>query len=121
MLLVVRALTAFVAVQHLGFFWLESFAWRTRAGKIFGMPPEHVEITASMASNQGLYNALLAGGLIVGAAYGDTPVGNSFRLYFLAAVVIAGLWGGATVSGRILVIQAAPAAVALALAIATLS
>ena len=36
-----------------------------------------------------------------------------FRLFFLACVIVAGLYGGLTVSRRILLVQALPAALAL--------
>ncbi len=113
MLLTARILAGLIAALHLYFFYLESFAWRRVANKVFGVPKEHVEITAVLASNQGLYNALIAGGLVLGAVWYQPGLAYAFRVYFLGAVIMAGIWGGITASPRILWIQAAPAAVAL--------
>ena len=41
------------------------------------------------------------------------PVGFQVKVFFLACVIVAGVYGAATVSRRILVVQAVPAAVAL--------
>ena len=54
----------------------------------------------------------LAGwGLIWGIARGDVPAVQ----FFLGCVVVAGLFGGATVSPRIIAVQAVPAAIGLGL------
>ena len=42
------------------------------------------------------------------------PVGFQVTVFFLGCVIVAGLYGAATVSRRILVVQALPAAIALA-------
>ena len=55
----------------------------------------------------------LAVGLLVGLWMGDA--GFAFKVYFLLCVVVAGVYGAATVSKRILYIQAVPAALALGL------
>ena len=62
--------------------------------------------------NQGLYNGFLAAGLVLGLLLED-PAGFKFRLFFLACILVAGLYGGLTVSRRILLVQALPAALAL--------
>jgi putative membrane protein len=41
------------------------------------------------------------------------PSALYFKLFFLGCVIVAGLYGGLTVSRRILVVQALPAALAL--------
>jgi putative membrane protein len=43
------------------------------------------------------------------------PNGTNVQIFFLACVLIAGLFGAATASRKILFVQALPAAVALAL------
>ena len=48
-------------------------------------------------------------GLSLGAA------GTSVKLFFLACVIVAGVYGAATVGKKILFVQALPAAIALAL------
>ncbi|WP_421083904.1 DUF1304 domain-containing protein [Rothia nasimurium] len=56
----------FLAVAlHFFIFYLESFAWTTRALSVFGMSRESAEQTQEMAYNQGFYNLFLA--LIAGA------------------------------------------------------
>jgi putative membrane protein len=42
------------------------------------------------------------------------PAGRSVQLFFLACVLVAGLYGGFTASRKILIIQALPAALAIA-------
>lgn len=82
--------------------------------RTFHLTPERAEATASLAANQGLYNGFLAAGLVVGLVASE-PIAFWFKVFFLACVVVAGLFGAATVSKRILLIQALPAAIALAL------
>ena len=62
--------------------------------------------------NQGLYNGFLAAGLIWGLWLGDP--GFAVKVFFLACVIVAGVFGAATASTKILYIQALPAALALA-------
>ena len=64
-----------------------------------------------MAANQGLYNGFLAAGLFWGLALG--PAGTSVKVFFLACVLVAGLYGAATANKRILFIQAVPAGIGL--------
>lgn len=115
MTLIATVLVAFVALEHFGFFVLESFLWTKPAGlKVFRNTPENAQIMKVLAANQGLYNGFLAAGL-VWSLFAAPVLVVPLRLFFLGCVVIAGLFGGATVSPRIIVVQAAPAAVAFAL------
>ncbi len=108
------ALTLLVALLHVYFLVLEMFLWTRPAGrKAFGLTREFAESTRVLAANQGLYNGFLAAGLAWGCWLG--AAGADIRVFFLGCVVIAGVFGGATASWRILPIQALPAAVALAL------
>lgn len=103
-----------VALLHVYFLVLEMFLWDKPKGlKTFGNTPEKAAITKVLAANQGLYNGFLAAGLLLGLWLGDA--GLSFKVYFLLCVVVAGVYGAATVSKRILYIQAMPAALALVL------
>ena len=70
-----------------------------------------------MAANQGLYNGFLAAGLIWGLSLGVRR--HRGQVFFLACVVIAGLYGAATASRKILYVQALPGLVALALVLAS--
>jgi putative membrane protein len=105
-----RGLSALIACLHLYFFWMESYAWKRVAPRAFGLSKEFAEQSATLASNQGLYNGILAGGLAIGAFWPGVELSFAFRAYFLLAVMVAGAWGGATVSPRIFYIQAIPAA-----------
>jgi len=105
---------ALLAALHVYILVLEMFLWRTPRGlKAFGMDQAFADRSATLAANQGLYNGFLAAGLIWGLIAAD-PVGFQVTVFFLACVIVAGLYGAATVSRRILVVQALPAAIALA-------
>ncbi|TMJ04964.1 MAG: DUF1304 domain-containing protein [Alphaproteobacteria bacterium] len=112
--MIAKILIALVALEHIYFLVLEMFLWtapRTRAA--FGMSAEQAEQSKVLAANQGLYNGFLAAGLIwslVAPAAYALPL----ALFFLGCVLIAGLYGGFTANRRIWLIQALPAAIALA-------
>src|SRR5713101_6228439 len=77
--------------------------------RTFARPLEEMQRTRTLAANQGLYNGFLAAGLVWSLITGSVQV----RIFFLACVLIAGLYGGVTASKKILVIQALPAAAGL--------
>jgi putative membrane protein len=107
---VVVVLVLLVALLHAGFLVLEMFLFSTPRGRaVFGTTPEEAATMRTLAANQGLYNGLLAAGLVWGLVADD----EQMLVAFLTFVVIAGIYGAATVSRRILVLQAAPAAAAL--------
>jgi putative membrane protein len=109
-----QGLVALVALLHAYFLVLEMFLWDRPFGlRAFGMTPEKAAATKSLAMNQGLYNGFLAAGLAWGLALG--PAGRPIEVFFLGCVVVAGVFGAITASRKILWIQAAPAALALAL------
>src|SRR5690606_3963573 len=99
-----------VALLHLYFMWLEMFAWTTKAKKVFrAFPKELFEPTKVLAANQGLYNGFLAAGLLWSLGIQDTLWQTRVALFFLACVFLAGLYGGLSVSKKILFVQAFPA------------
>lgn len=103
-----------VALLHLVFLVLEMFLWTRPIGRrVFGLPPDVIAASATLAANQGLYNGFLAAGLLWGVLRGDA--GGPIQWFFLACVVIAGVFGGFTAKRSILWIQAVPGAVAMAL------
>jgi putative membrane protein len=105
-----------VAALHLCFLVLEMFFWKEPLGRrAFGLTPEMAEATSTLAANQGLYNGFLAAGLVWGLLLG--PDGFAVRVFFLACVILAGLFGAFTASRKILWIQAVPAVLALVLAL----
>ena len=106
-------LISLVAALHLGFMYLEMVAWdRSLGRKVFRTTPEFSAASRALAANQGLYNGFLVAGLVWGLWLGEAGFG--VKTFFLACVVVAGLFGAATVSRRILYVQALPAALALA-------
>ena len=113
MAIVASLLVAVVAAIHVYILVLEMFLWRTPRGlRSFGTTQAFADESATLAANQGLYNGFLAAGLIWGLLAAD-PVGFQVRIFFLGCVIVAGLYGAATVNRRILVVQAVPAALAL--------
>jgi len=114
MTVVATILVALVAALHVWFMVLEMLLWRRPFGmRTFRLTPEKAEATAALAANQGLYNGFLAAGLVVGLL-ASPPIDFAFTIFFLACVMIAGLFGAATVQRGILYVQALPAAIALA-------
>jgi putative membrane protein len=106
-----QVLTGLVAFLHVYFLVLEMFLWATPFGaKTFKRPLEEMQQTKVLAANQGLYNGFLAAGLVWSYF---APAGFEVRVFFLACVVIAGLYGAVTASRSILFVQALPAIAAL--------
>ena len=104
-------LIAIVALLHLGFLVLEMFLWTRPIGlKIFRNTPERAQTMRVLAANQGLYNGFLAAGVLWAAATAQRDV----ALFFLVCVVVAGVYGAATVNRRIFYVQAVPAIAAMA-------
>ncbi|MFG3409759.1 DUF1304 domain-containing protein [Streptomyces sp. NPDC048142] len=104
-----------LALLHVYILVLEMFLWTgPRARAAFGTTEEFATSTKAMAANQGLYNGFLAAGLLWGAFASD-PVGFQVRIFFLACVAVAGLYGAATASRKILFVQTVPALAVLAL------
>ncbi len=113
MIVVADILVGLVALIHVYILVLEMFLWTTpRARAAFGTTPEFAEESKVLAANQGLYNGFLALALVWGLIASD-PTGFQLKLYGLACVVVAGLYGAATASKRILFVQVLPAVLAL--------
>jgi putative membrane protein len=113
-----NVLVLVVAALHLYFLVLEMFLWQSPRGRrTFGTDADFAARSATLAANQGLYNGFLAAGLVWGVIAAD-PVGFQAKVFFLGCVIVAGIYGGFTVSRRILLVQAFPASIALAAVIA---
>ena len=105
---------ALVALLHVYILVLEMFLWDKPAGRrAFGLSREMATASKVLAANQGLYNGFLAAGLFWGLALGDA--GGQVKVFFLLCVLVAGVFGAATASRRILFVQALPAAIGLVL------
>lgn len=103
-----------VGLLHLYFLVLEMFLWTKPAGlRAFGQTPERAEASKVLAANQGLYNGFLAAGLFWSLTLGTQ--GKAVAIFFLACVIVAGLFAGITASRKILYVQAVPGLVALLL------
>jgi putative membrane protein len=101
----------FVAALHVAFLVLEMFLWTKPLGRrVFGLKRELADATASLAMNQGLYNGILAAGLLWGLFTRQDDV----VIFFLICVIVAGVFGAFTAKRTILFVQALPAAIALA-------
>jgi putative membrane protein len=116
MAMTANVVVALVAALHLYFLVLEMFLWTKPLGlKTFRNSPEKAADSAVLAANQGLYNGFLAAGLIWGLFHPNAAFAFEIKIFFLLCVIAAGLYGAATVSRRILLVQAAPAAIGLIL------
>jgi putative membrane protein len=118
-----NALIAIIAVLHVIFLVLEMFLWTKPVGlKIFQKnAPENeraarAQHSAVLAANQGLYNGFLAAGLFWGLLAVPAAFAFQIKVFFLLCVIIAGIYGAATIPSKyVLLLQAAPAAFALCL------
>ena len=118
MALLANVLVALVAALHLYFLVLEMFLWDKPLGmKTFRNSPEKAAMTKVLAANQGLYNGFLVAGLVWGLWWGAG--GTHLKVFFLGCVIVAGLYGAATVSRKIAIVQALPGALALAAVLLT--
>ena len=118
---VAAVLVALVAAIHVYIVILEMVLWRTPRGlQAFGTTQAFADESATLAANQGLYNGFLVAGLAWGLLASD-PVGFQVKLFFLGCVIVAGVFGAATVNRRILFVQAVPALLALVAVLAARS
>jgi putative membrane protein len=116
MIWIANCLVALVAALHVYVLVLEMFLWTKPLGlKTFRHSLEKATGSAVLAANQGLYNGFLAAGLVWGLVQGVPGFAFQIKVFFLLCVIVAGIYGAATVSRRILLVQAAPAAIALVL------
>ncbi len=105
-----------LAALHAYILVLEMFLWTSPRGRrAFGTTPEFAQATRVLAANQGLYNGFLAAGLLWALWLGVAGPGRAVALFFAGCVLVAGLYGAATASRRILVVQALPGALTLGL------
>ncbi|MBN0042542.1 DUF1304 domain-containing protein [Streptomyces actuosus] len=113
-----QVLVGLVATLHGYFLVLEMFLWERKPGRdLSGFDAVMARATAPLAANQGLYNGFLAAGLVWGLIAED-PTGFRVQVFFLACVIVAGLYGGLTANRRIFVAQALPGVLALATVLA---
>lgn len=110
MSIVALVLSLLVCLIHVYILVLEMFWWDTPKGhKAFGLEPDFAKATKVLAANQGLYNGFLAAGI----AWSLWMADGAALLFFLGCVAVAGVYGAATASKRILFIQTVPAVLAM--------
>ncbi len=121
-------IAALAALFHAYVFVLESFLWTTdRARRVFGTTPADAQTTRVLAFNQGFYNLFLARGDRGGdRALRDctTPPSGAVLVLFGAGSMIAAgmvLIASDRAKARAGLLQAVPAAVAVALLAAGLA
>ncbi|HBE91956.1 MAG TPA: DUF1304 domain-containing protein [Gammaproteobacteria bacterium] len=114
MTIIADIVVGLVAALHIYFLILEMFLWDKPVGlRVFGHTRESAKASKVLAMNQGLYNGFLAAGLVWGLSLG--AAGESVKIFFLACVLVAGVFAGLTASRKILLVQALPAAIGLIL------
>jgi putative membrane protein len=107
---IANIVVALVALLHVYFLVLEMFFWDKPLGlRTFKLTPDFAKASKVLAANQGLYNGFLAAGLLWSLWRGDVAV----QMFFLCCILVAGIYGAATVGKKILFIQAIPAALGL--------
>ena len=117
---IANVVVGLVALVHVYILVLEMFLWDKPAGlRAFGQTKEAAAASKVLAANQGLYNGFLAAGLVWGLSLGAD--GTSVKVFFLACVLIAGVYGAVTANRKILFVQAIPAAIGLALVLLSAS
>ena len=95
---------------HFYFMYLEMFKWEApRTRKVFGQTVESAAETKAAAANQGLYNGVVAGALLVSILLDTTLM----TYYLLAGVVVLGVYAYMTVTKKALYVQSAPATLAV--------
>lgn len=116
----ITALIVYVIVFHVWAMVLEMFFWTKPLGrKTFGLSKDDAETSKTLAANQGLYNGFLAAGLVLSLIVANPDTAFTLKVFFLACVSLAGLYGGITAKMSILFMQGLPALIALALLILT--
>ena len=108
-------LIIFVAIQHYCILILEMFFNESEAvQKNFGLELEFLkdERVKKIMSNQGLYNGFLATGLVWGLIESG-EFQFQIAVFFLICIVCAAIYGSATVSKKIFLLQGIPALLAI--------
>lgn len=112
----IKILIGTIALLHCYILWFEMFAWETKGRKVFSsFPKELFSQTKVMAANQGLYNGFLAAGLIWTFFIQNQEWQDNVAIFFLACIGVAGIYGAATASKKILIVQTIPALITISL------
>jgi putative membrane protein len=113
---IAQGLVSLVALIQIGISIGEIFLWkkiykRLEPKIVFNQPAEVVNV-APIVMNAGLYNLFLAAGLVWGLVAQTNAL--VIQTFFLACVLVAGIFGFITLEKRtVLILQAVPSLVAL--------
>ena len=114
--MIAKILITIIALEHVYILYFEMFKWETIGKRTFNtLPKDLFKPTKSLAANQGLYNGFLSAGLIWSLFIQDKVWANDIALFFLICVLIAGLYGGLTISKKIYFVKALPSFIAIIL------
>lgn len=106
------SLVAFVALVQLTIALVELLLWnRPVVHRRLAFTADEARKVAPIVVNAGLYNGFLAAGLLWGLL--TTGDDTAIKLFFLACVVVAGVFGAVTLKWTTLVLQAIPGGLAL--------
>lgn len=109
---VARALVFFVALLHVMIAMVEIFLWKYSViHSRLGFTLDVAKQVAPIVANAGLYNGFLAAGLIWGLL--SRVRSYQIELFFLTCVFVAGIFGAFTLKWTTLVLQSAPAILAI--------
>jgi putative membrane protein len=106
----ISSIVGLISAIHFGIAFAEIFLWKLIYPRLkqFGFTPSEAEKAGPIVANAGLYNGFLASGLLWSALVGsDFP---ALRLFLLACVIAAGLFGAVTLKApKTLALQTFPA------------
>jgi putative membrane protein len=109
---------AIAALIHIAISVVEIFFWETPViYERLGFNADIAHQVAAIVQNAGLYNGFIAAGLLWGIFTQNHPLQT--KTFFLICVLIAGIFGGITLSLNTLILQSLPALLALILVWAT--
>ena len=111
---IVNLSVAIVALVHILILIVEMFFWKEPIiHQRLGFTLEEALKVSPIVANAGLYNGFLATALIWGLVSDKNA--DAIKVFFLVCVIIAGIFGAATLTWTPLLIQTAPGASALLL------
>lgn len=107
--------TVIAALLHAYFCILEMYLWTTPIGlKVFHMKQDAANSSQVLAANQGVYNGMLAAGLLLSFIIPDAAGAMAVRSYCLFFISVVGCYGAYSLGNfKVFAIQALPALVAL--------
>jgi putative membrane protein len=107
-----NVLVCLVALVHVAISFVEMLLWnKPIIHRRLTFTDDEARKVAPIVANAGLYNGFLAAGLTWGLL--STGDALSIKMFFLACVIVAGIFGAMTLKWTTLVLRAVPGAVAL--------